>query len=409
MRRLLGITAAGALAASGLALSGPAQAIAPRSIALAAAPTDYSLTATGYGTKVSGGNLSVNSGRTAYSHIGCTRSAGLNRANHVAGVRLERLADAEAVRSRSWTTSGGGVVAANSSSSIARVTVGNVRINTIKASTRSWHDSAGFHARATTSVAGVVAAGVDLGVPTAGNPIVVPGVVRVALGGKQQRDDAVSASAKAISLRITVLATDTKIIAGYASSRIDGNVTGGIFSGHANGSQVRILGRTATSGKTSLQPIPCAGTRGEVRSNTTASVNALGATVRGLESSVYGVQQGSVARGYTRAKVVKATLFQRIRVSGVVARANVTLQADGTHVRTANGTKVGGVFLDGQRLRIGADNLVKIANLALVRVKVVDKSRNGIDVVAVRIKLLAGPNAGSVIDLAHAKLSIGRS
>jgi hypothetical protein len=51
----------------------------------------------------------------------------------------------------------------------------------------------------------------------------------------------------------------------------------------------------------------------------------------------------------------------------------------------------------------------KLGNLAVLRAGVVDKTPNGIDVVGLRIKLLAGDRSGSVIDLAHAKLAITRS
>jgi len=166
-----------------------------------------------------------------------------------------------------------------------------------------------------------------------------------------------------------------------------------------------------TSGRTSLQPMPCAGTRGAVQRTSTASVNALGvAALTGLESSVSGEQNGQSASGYTQAKVAKALLFgHKIRVNGVVARANVTLRADGTNVRSAKGTKLGGVFFRGDEVSLGADGVRKLGNLAVLRAGVVDKTPNGIDVVGLRIKLLAGDRSGSVIDLAHAKLAITRS
>ena len=420
MRRTLGLAAVGALAASSLGLAGPAAAVAPHSAALAATTvTNFAFEATAFGTKVRGGDIPAASGRTAYSHLGCTRRAGLDKSNHVAAVNLDSLASATTVRSRTWTTSGGGVVATNSRSSIAKLRIGDadrrLTLEGIVATTRSYHDSTGYGSTTSTSVADahltILGVTTPVALPTRGNPVTVPGVAVLSVGARHKASGSSFAGARAVSLKITVIPTDTKIAAGYASSRIDGDITGGIFHGYANGSQVRLLGNTVTSGRTSLQPMPCAGTRGAVQRTSTASVNALGvAALTGLESSVTGEQNAQSASGYTQAKVAKALLFgHKIRVNGVVARANVTLRADGTNVRSAKGTKLGGVFFRGDEVSLGADGVRKLGHLAVLRGGVVDKTPNGIDVVGLRIKLLAGDRSGSVIDLAHAKLAITRS
>jgi hypothetical protein len=351
----------------------------------------------------------VNSGRTAYSVLACTKLAGLDHRNHVTGARLDRLGDVSAVRSHTWTTRANGVVTTHSTNSIARVTIGRATVKGVTATTRAWHDGSGFHASARTSVASITGpGGQSLPLPTPGNSTVIPGIARISVGSNATGRDRAYAAAQAIALRITVIPTGTKVIAGYAGSRIDGDVTGGLFHGFANGSQVHVLGHTATSGRTSLLPISCPGTRGAVETTGTLThTNSLGASLSGLNSSVYGVQHRASADGFTRARVAKATLFNsRLKISGVVARANVTLQGDGTHVRTDQGTRLGGIFLNGNRVRVGSDGAVRVAGLALIHTDVVTRSANGIDVVGVRVKLLSGAHKGSVIDLAHATLTI---
>ncbi|MBA2560214.1 MAG: hypothetical protein H0V07_10075, partial [Propionibacteriales bacterium] len=91
LRKTIPIVATLALAAGGTLMAGaPAQA-GPTAGALAAkapATTNYGFAGQAYGTKVRGGSLPANSGRTAVAVLGCTRRTGVSDANSLARVGL---------------------------------------------------------------------------------------------------------------------------------------------------------------------------------------------------------------------------------------------------------------------------------------------------------------------------------
>ena len=420
MRRILGIAAVAALTASGLALTSPAGAVVPQT-AIQPRPgiTDFGLKATAYGTKAVGGEVPANSDRTAFSWVSCTRMAGKSRFNHVAQAGIDPVTRATEIRSRTWTTRKDGVVSSWSRNYIEKLTiegaVGTLVIEGIRARTRSWHDATGYHSWARTSVASITGpGGVDLTVPSPGDPpLVVAGIATISAGVEKARQGARYAQAKAVALKILVDETQTRVTTSYAFSRIDGGVTGGVFGGHANGSQVRALDGTVTSGRTSLLPVPCQGTRGNIKVNDTAEVSLPNiATLEQVRSAVWAVQENKfgAAEGFARNKVEKARFDaigeKALVISGIVANAHVVRRDNGTISRDARGT-IAKITVNGNPRPVpGVGEVLTIQGVARISGPEIDKVKHGIDVVAVTIKLLGGPEVGSIVELGHGLLRI---
>jgi hypothetical protein len=433
MRRFVGIAAVGALAVTGLGLSSPAQsAVAPKAASAATTTlTNFGLAATGYGTKVLGRDLGVNSGPTAYNVLACTRLAGLERTNNVTNVNIGTgtnplLAHAHAVNTHTWTTSHRGTVSSWSQTKIVNLDIGGtlattppslpgtLRIDSVVATTRAWHNSTGFHSSARTSIAGInfIVAGQviqSFNPPTAGNPVTVPGIAKLSVGYQRTAHSRLFGMAKALSLAVYLIPTGTQINVGYAYSRIDGNVTGGIFKGFGNASQVDVANGSLTSGRTGLQPMPCAGTGGKTLTNATASVT-LGGVIKlyGAEGAANGVERIGSAHGYTKGSIARAMLDNgNLAIKGIVGKANVRLLAGGRTIRNARGTTIASIMFNGRSRRIPtAGHPLRLLGVATIYAPQVYKTRHGIDVTAVRIDILNGNGQGSTVSLGHAILRI---
>ena len=235
----------------------------------------------------------------------------------------------------------------------------------------------------------------------------------IAVGINKESQGARYGQAKAVSLKINVELTDTKLTAGFASSRIDGDVTGGVFGGHANGSQVKALNDTVTSGRTSLLPMPCPGTRGKIKSTDTAQVRLADfATLDQVRSTVWGVQENNdgAAEGFARSKIERAKFDaigpRTLVINGIVANAHVVRRDNGTITRDARGT-IASITVNGNPRPIpGAGEVLTIQGVARINGPAIDKVKHGIDVVAVTVKLLGGPAEGTIVKLGHGLLRI---
>ncbi|MDQ3416667.1 MAG: hypothetical protein M3474_06160 [Actinomycetota bacterium] len=201
---------------------------------------------------------------------------------------------------------------------------------------------------------------------------------------------------------------------GRAFSRIDGNVEGGIFGGQAYGTKSRI-GTIAQTGKSAKQPMPCPGTNGEVLKTREVRVRAFGAVVGEQYSAAKGVQRNNSAGGYTLSRIVRVGFGGGTLVlKNIIARAKVVRQADGDVLRSAKGTGVGTILVNGEEQDTpAAGQQQNVAGLGSYRVKVVNKSRIGLNVTAVVVTLNNGTPADTsddtVVQLGNAKLKIRRA
>jgi hypothetical protein len=390
-------------------------------LALTAGPT-YATTSTpfafkssGFGTRVTGGQLPVGSGTTAWQAIGCTNKAGMNRTNDVAQVTVPGLGTAHGVRTRVWTTRHAGRVASHSTHSIAKIVLANAGVGTlsldaIRSNAIAYHDGHGFHAKTSTRVGGItftpaVGPAQTFPAPTPDQPVTIPGLVTIYLGQNRASHHVHSAYADAFALRVEVLATSTSVKVAHAHAVINSGFTGGIFGGRADATRViTAAGGIVRSGAQPLTKLPCEGTYGKTRQKSLASVDLGGQLViKGANSRVRGAQFAHGARGSTRAEVAQVKLGGQLVIDGIVARANVTRNGD--HVtRDARGSTLASVTVAGQKQVFPKTGVLEIPGIAKLERHIVHKTHNGVRVIGLRITLLDG--SGAVINLAEASLAI---
>jgi hypothetical protein len=390
-------------------------------LALTAGPTyaktstSFAFGASGFGTRITGGQVPVGSGTTAYKGIGCTNQAGLNRTNAVAEATVPGLGVAHDVRTRVWTTKHHARVASHSTHSIANIVladagIGTLSIDSIKSTAVASHNRKGFHATTSTQVGGitfdpVVGPAQTFPAPTPDQPVTIPGLLTIYLGQNRTSHGAHSAYADAFALRVEVQATHTSIKVAHAHAVLHSGFTGGLFSGHSDATHV-ITGAngTVSSGAQPLTKMPCVGTYGKTHRQSLASVDLGGLlVVNDASSQVRGTQRAHRAHGVTRAEVGQITLGGQVVIDGIVARAAVTRH--GGHVtKSASGTTLASVTVAGTQQVFPKTGVLEIPGVAKLERAVVSRTRDGIRVIGLRITLLDG--SGAVINLAEAALRI---
>ncbi|MCW2765176.1 MAG: hypothetical protein JWO11_1135 [Nocardioides sp.] len=416
MRRLLPLGTAVAVTAASLIFAGPTVAATPDvpsgdSAAKAkVVATRFYLRGVGYGTRIEGGQLPVTSGTTGFQGLGCTNKAGLNRTNYEASATVPGLALIEGVKTRTWsrTRPAANEVSVNSLHNVAKVVLGGqLTITGVNSFSKAWHDRKGFHTKTSTSIAGISVAGQTFPIPTPGQPLVIPGLARIAIGEHKERHDKDGAYASANAVHVTLIATDTQVRISHSASMMGGGITYGRFHGHSNGTQVRALDDNVKSGPTPLSYMGCQGTKGEVKTKSVAGIDLAGQLVVGaVENQQMGKQTQAKTFGFEQSKIATINLGGgQLVINAITARANVTRLPNGKLLADANGTTIGEIVVNGSPQAIpDIGQAIEIPGLLKLEANVIDKTAKGIDVVAIRITLLDG--TGAVIDLAHAHLDI---
>lgn len=415
MRRLIATSVVAFLTATTGLVAGaasPAAAAKPR-------PTPFALGGAGLGTHVKGGDIPAKSGKTAYRVIGCTNSAPLSRTNHLAEATLPGLGDVAGMKTRVWTTARNGVVSSNSRHSLARLVIksdglGKVVLKGLTSSTRAWHDNKGFHSSWASDIGAIVytpATGVAMEqkIPKPGETLVIPGLANIKLGHHSSRSTRKKARASAMALWIEVIPSETTARIAHTRSIIAGGVKSGLFRGNSNATRVQALDGNLSSGPNPFLPMPCQGTDGKVQTNPLAELDLGGqVVVGGANTEQWSDQTNRKAWGYEKSSVAELDLAGgQLVIQGVVGKANVTRRGNKVQ-RNVRGTTVGSITADGTPHAIpDPGETLEIPGVAKIETRVVNKSKNGIKVTAVRVTLLDG--TGAVIDLGQADLRIMRS
>ena len=417
MRSLISSLSVIVVAAGGaLAVASPAgSAAAPPAAAAKTTPTAFALAGSGFGTRARGGALPAGSDTTAFHAIGCTNRAGKSNENHVASVALPGLGTASGVTTRVWTVTKGNTVSSYSRNSTTRVVLGDaatgvVEINGITSLSRAFHDAKGFHARTRTAIGSILytpATGEaqELELPTPGQPVEVPGVATISVGRTAESTSGSHARAEADTIRIESMLTMSTAEIAHSRAVIFKGVKSGLFSGRSSSAQGTAADDHLSFGHTPLSIMPCQGTDGAERTKSTVHIDR-GSEIflSGLSSRQMGDQTAALAHGFERGRVdVVEINGGDLRIEKVVGRVNVIRRA-GQVERNTNGTQIGTVTANGETQQFPNTDVLNIPGVAKLQRDIVDRSRNGISVTALRITLLDG--SGAVLKLGVATLSI---
>lgn len=424
MSRLVPALAALTLAASGLAVAispadaarsvdSSATATAAPTAAKVGAKTNFGMVASGYGTRVKGGQIPAASGTTAYTSTGCTTRTGKSNSNTEAGVDLQGLGTVGAVDTQLYTEKVDGQIAAVSKHAVANIGLNlgagtSLSIRAIESTSRAYHDKTGFHATTESNIGKLVltVAGVPmtLPIPTPNQPIEIPGLLRISISKSVIKEGANGASARAKAVQIDVLATDSSIKVASSYASIEDGVLRGRLGGSANTTRISVLGDLISSGPTLQTLMPCSGTDGKVRTKSAAALDLAGQIVLGAAtSSQMGKQTKTRAFGFEQAQVASLTLGP-VTIKAITGRVNASRGPGGLQVNS-NGTSLGSIVYNGEEQAIpDPGQSLEIPGLVKITPNLVEKIKNGLHVVALQLTLLDG--SGAVINIGEAQMRI---
>jgi hypothetical protein len=410
--RTIPLAAAVTLATGSALLTGTPGYATSVSPAAVTTPTHFALQAAGYGSRERGGAVPASSDKSAFQIISCTNLAGLSRTNREAQLTPASDLTLSTVKTHVWTTrTSTGTVNSWASHKIATVTVTDASsglvLDGVSAISHSWHSATGFHATTKVKVADITLDGTPLVVPARGVPVALPGIGTLTLGTGRTTRSSSAASATLDAIRLDVTSTGTTTYIAHAHAGIQDGVRSGLFGGGAYATSARGLSGQATSGPTPLLVMPCQGTAGVVQHRSIARVHLGGSTrARGLTTSQRASVRAGVADGYERSAVVAATATTGLHISGVVAKAHVTMTSHG-YTRSSKGTSAGVVRFNGKKVTIPASGVRRIPGVARIQTNLVKRTHRGMSVTAVRVTLLDGSLA--VVTIGHARVSISPS
>jgi hypothetical protein len=420
---LRGAILAIALAVPLSALPPAAQSAAPapteRAAAARTSPTPYALTARGFGSRVSGGEVPVESDTTAFQRIGCTNRAGLTKEISEAAVEVPGLGLVEGVVTTLRTTRANGTVASTSVQRVAKVTLaetplGTLTLEGLRAKTRAFHDDAGFHAIAQTEVGRIVltpAVGdpVVQDLPSANQPLEIPGVATISVGPRKTNETAQGSFAQATTLIVDSELSGTRALLGLARAKMNSGVQELLFRGGSSGIRAQAVEGLLTKKRTPLTLMPCQGTRGELQTKSLAAVDLTDAIEAGaLNSAQRTTQTRKRTKAFERGSVAGFDLGGgALVIDGVVAQANM-IKPRGEKIRfNARGTTIGQITADGEPQTFPDTGVLEIPDVARLEAKVTKRTDQTLSVVGLRITLLDG--IGAVIDLGTATIGGRRS
>lgn len=388
----------------------PAQAAAPT-------PTNYGLGAQAFGLTARGGDLPTLPGRVGYVGLGCTNKAGITKQRNIANLDLGATGGVKGISSSVATRAAGKTVTSQAVSKVAEVRLGGSGIGSLSLEAVTTKATArktvrGYAADAT--VAALIKlklpgqASQTLPVPTTGDPIVIPGLLRISLAKTTERHTSSGAYASSQGLVIELLLTDTVVTVGQASARIDAGVVSGVFRGTAAPERVSAAGGLIEGPPQLRGNLGCVGTGGKIRSNGIANADLGPLKLSALSTRVLGTQGAKTARGFTEGKVARVDLGDLV-IRGIVGRANVS--RTGAKVTSSpNGTTVAKVSFQGETLEFPRNDILTIPGVARLRQHVVERSANGIEVTALELTVLGGSaQAGATVQLGYAQMAIGRA
>jgi len=353
-------TAGAALGAAGLVAS-PAQA--------ALTETEYGLQGTAYGTRVLSGTVGLDSGRSAFSYISCTRLAGRSDAESAVSVAVPAddpyvTLDAVQSRTRTFSDKANDIAAAvEGENTIGEVRLGNsttpqLTISGLKSTSTAWATNSGKLKTANKMSSVTMGLKLPSGTPVSGplqqlvdaatlgiNQVIalllenaegieVPGLGKVSVGFDRQVQGRYQAQASSFVLRVDLYGLDrtagtdddTMVGIGRSWARIYKDIPAAIMDGVGYGSDVELLDGLLRVGRLGEQPLACRGTNGTVDRTATAALDPLraGALELGvLTGRAFGEQSRTgVARAWTEGSVASLKLGP-LKITGITGRANV--------------------------------------------------------------------------------------
>ena len=445
----IGLTTAGAVAFT----ASPANALRE---------SNYGLQTSAYATRIFSEMAGVESGRTAWSYINCTRMTGIKRNKSLLDINVpdadNPLISVSGADNRNKTFRApkrGMVAAARSTSTIAHIELGSnetalLQIQDLKATSTAWADKSGkLHADNNIKAAKIRLLNRDLIPGEVSAPlqqlfdateaglnevlalltqneyvkegIEIPGLGVVYVGFERTNEKRKTAAAEAAVLKVKLYGPDqaktgddnSVVNIGRTWARINKGIPAGIMRGKGYGANAELLGGIVGAGELGMMPLPCRGTDGKVKGTGLAKLDLAGQLgLGGAYSRVFGKQEKTGrAVAWTEGGLADVKLGP-LELKGVFARAKAKQKKNGK-VKTSIKGAIAEILMDGESQ--GGFTHKEVADIpplevpGVLKIEFFKKSKwgvRGVRVSAVVITLLEDTPVGSVIRLGNAQTKI---
>ena len=209
---------------------------------------------------------------------------------------------------------------------------------------------------------------------------------------------------------------DSTLKIGRSYAKIIGDMPHAVMGGSGWAADADLVGGTAHIGDIVPQQLPCQGTDGQTRTKALASATIPGVSIGGLQGRANGrITKIGRVRAWTEGSVAHVALGSgdtSLTIDGVVGRVNLVTDRRGRLVRRDTAGTIPGVLtFQGQTYTLPLGDApelpAELAALISIQTGVTDLSDNrGLKVTALRITLLDGTAAGTVVNLGNAKATI---
>lgn len=445
----LGLAVTGAVVVTPPATAGPADGLHA---------SKYGLQTSAYATRIFSQMTGIESGRTAWTYINCTRMTGINRDKALADVNVPAddpmiYVAAASNRNETFRAPKDGIAAgARSTSTIGTIALGSedtalFKITDLEATSTAWADKDGkLHASNDITAAKLqllnkdaipgelseplkeLIAALNDGINQVlaviqdnANAIEIPGLGVVSVGFERTNIKKKTAAAEAAVLRIKLYGPDqvkggdddSVVNVGRTWARINKGIPAGIMRGKAFGANAELLGGIVGVGELGLMPLPCRGTDGVVKETGLVKLDLadqLG--LGGAYGKVFGKQNKTGrAVAWTEGGLADVKLGP-LEIKGVFAKAKAKQRKNGK-VKTSYKGAVAEILMDGESqggfTHKEAKDMPPMEIEGLGRVEFFKKSKwgvRGLRVSALVITLFDETPAGSVIRLGNAQTKI---
>lgn len=382
----------------------------------AAATNSYAFVGSAYGSTAQVGSI-ARSGQT--SLVSACNTGGYERNDHAAAVHLGLAGSVGAVSTKITGASSHGTPTETSTSTTGstRLLGGLVQAKTITTRTAASRDSSGYHLPGSTTIADLRINGRRItATPKPNQQVVIPGVATVALNVHTTSDSDNLHQSAVTGIKITLLKGNRlglptgTIVVGHAvaglHSPVHARPYGSAFATKAN------LGTVLTSGASAPVYLPCGGTSGKTRVNSTAAAHiGTAVSVGAISSSATSTDTTTTTTATTQAKAAHLNLLGGlITADSVTAKANAKL-TKGKLSRTSTGTSVTRLKIHGESVSVSAkpNTKISLAGVGTVWLNRTIVSGSAIQVYAIQIQLStarAGLKSGAVIDIAGARAGV---
>jgi hypothetical protein len=368
-----------------------------------------------YGSQLHVGTL-VKSDRTAYVPQ-CTTAVGASHSDTTAAVNAANVGTVGAVKTnvRTKKISGGTAQVSTSKTATTALLGGLIKFDAVTAVATESLVGSQHHAAGKVTFVDLTIAGKRVpSAPKANTRLTIPGVATVTLNAQDTTSRATSHAIAVAALRVDI--TGSNVLHLPAGRIVIGAAWSALLSKHYRPAYGSAYGTSANaaklvgSGPTARAYLPCGGSNGKTRTNSTAEakVSSL-VSASGVSSSAKSVDTARSTTATTANHLASVTVLGgAVKIGAISVSATATRTKSG--LKAATSASVAAIKVDDRKITLPpAGKSISIPNLGILTYDRTVKSGSSITVYALQLTLgsgVASAPAGTVINIGVASAGV---